>query len=497
MQSLDSYLNVKFDSLRSQWEEGLLRELKISEVGHRDSKRLLAGFNWPVLSLDRATEISLTPERVWKKAAVTYTMMPKDLKSALQEDLAAGVKNFFFHNNYLRSDSWNIIEGVLGLDPETEVFIPEGSMRSNEISLVTNLISGKEFHDLGGNTPQELGLLASKLVNFSDDSTEVYLGVFVDSLFFQNIAKIRSARLLAQRIFEHKNISKKIIVVAQTSFQGWSLYERYSNMLRNMTALASSYIGGADVAQSAGYQSLLELEVQDLIEDEHFSRSRRMARNSCHVLALESMLGVVHDASYGSYHLENLTQKFCHEAWMIMQEILRGDNLTSEVLSVRDQRLKHLKTRKTIMSGINDYPDAKEYLGVTLKEVHYFRQARSFEELRLRMEKMKKPSVYIAVFGDYASLNARLNFARNYFELLGLNVTDSGVNGPDLNREYDIFVLCAADETYSGLNHLMVSAKYKYIAGKIELPGFKNIFSGQDVFEVLKELMNDLSGDLL
>lgn len=489
MEPLTSYFQSEFNTQRDQWENALLKELKLTEVGNKATKKLLAGFSWPTLSLERTQEVSLTPASSWKKAAVTYNVLPKNIKASLHDDLKAGVKNFFFEKSALSKDSWKVIEETLAGTSDLEVFIPHGKeFSSSSFTVVTDIISGKDVHDQGGNIPQELAALATKLVN--DKTTgNLYLGVYVDSLFFQNIAKLRAARLLAEKICQEKNTERKIFIVALTSYQGWSLYERYSNMLRSVAALSSAYIGCADYAQSSGYNSLLELEAENLKEDEHSERSRRMARNTSHVLSLESMLGVVSDASYGSYHLESLTTKFCEDSWSLMQRILKGEDLTGEISAVRDQRLQNMKTRKTIMSGINDYPDAKETLGVTLKAPTFFRQARAFEELRLKMETIKKPSVYVAVFGDHAALNARLNFARNYFELLGLNVVDSGHGEPDLTRRDDIFVLVAADEAYESLKNISVSAKQKFVAGKVELPGYKNIFAGQNVFEVLASLL--------
>lgn len=504
MATLDPFLQSEFNTQREQWEKALLSELKITEVGNKTSRKLLSGITFPTLSLEARSEISLQGDVEWKKASVTYTKLPEDLKSALSDDLQSGVKNFFFHKDSLNSDSWKIVLSVLESYEharDLEVFIPGGNFTSSKVKVVTKIISGPESHNKGGHAVQELGELAFNVTkNLSDEV--LYLGVYVDSMFFQNIAKIRAARLMAMKILEEENLIKKIRIVALTSFQGWSLYERYSNILRNETAVASALIGGADHVQSSGYNSIIELEAENYEEDEHAERSRRMARNTSHVLALESLLGIVSDASYGSFHLENLTQGFCEEGWKTMQRLLKGEDLTSEIQKVSAEKELRIMTRKSVMSGINDYPDMKETLNLKLKSPQVFRQARKFEELRLQMESVKKPEVYIALYGDYAALNARHNFVKNYFELLGLKVSDAGksvTNKEEFktnlsSRKEEIVAFCALDDQYPDIQEFKPSAKLQYVAGKYEIPGMKNLFAGQNIYEVLQNLVQEFKG---
>lgn len=506
MATLKPFLESDFNTQREQWEKSLLSELKIPEIGNKASRKLLSGMTIPTLSLDAKAEISLSGDVAWKKAAVSYVKLPQDLKSVLADDLQSGVKNFFFHKDSLNSESWKTICSVLETYEQVqdlEVFIPGGSFSSPKLKVISKLITGSLSHDQGGHAVQELGELASNVIkNLSDEV--LYLGVYVDSMFFQNIAKIRAARLLAMKILEEENLQKKIRIVALTSFQGWSLYERYSNMLRNETAVASALIGGADHVQSSGYNSIIEFETENAKEDEHTERSRRMARNTSHVLALESLLGIVSDASFGSFHLENLTQGFCEEGWTTMQRLLKGEDLSSEIKKVREEKELRIMTRKSVMSGINDYPDRSETLNLKLKAPSFFRQARKFEELRLQMESIKKPEVFVALYGDYAALNARLNFVKNYFELLGLKVSDPGKSVNTIeefklqlsSHKAEIVAFCALDDQYPLIQDFSSSlpAKHKFVAGKVEMAGMKNLFAGQNIYEVLLNLVNDFKG---
>src|SRR5690606_24772327 len=106
---------------------------------------------------------------------------------------------------------------------DIEVFILDGQeiFSSTSITVVNKLISGKEYHYAGGDSVQELALMAKKFIE-AEDKEEFYVGLYVDSMFFHNIAKIRAARLLLEKIQEERKSAKKFHLVALTSYEGWS-----------------------------------------------------------------------------------------------------------------------------------------------------------------------------------------------------------------------------------------------------------------------------------
>ncbi len=509
MSSLTTYFETDFNTQREEWEKTLLAELKLAQIGDKALREIPYGASWSTLSLERKAEVQLCPSLTWKKASTTYTWLAEeDISTLINEDLKSGVKNFFFSEGALDEKKWQMVQTELLKDPnfpELEIFFLGKVFEASKLKTVSKIIAGRKTHHFAGNSVQELGEMAATFAQ--EGVADSFLGVFVDSQFFQNIAKIRAARLLANKICEETGRPCDVKIVALTSYTDWTLFERYSNMLRNQTAVASAYIGGADHIQSSGYNTLIELETEFVGECDHFKRSQRMARNTAHILGLESMLGVVLDAAHGSYHLENLTHDLCEKSWNVMQRILKGENLAPEMELVRDQKLMNLRNRKTIISGINDFPDATEELKKKLKQPSFFRPARAFEEVRLKMEKMKKPDVYVLLYGDYGALNARLNFAKNYFELLGLKVLATGQSVTDSNQFIDILnsrnesiiTVCAADSDYPLIaeHFSAIKAPYRYIAGKkFQVDGFTNIFAGQDVYEVLENLVKRLEGAL-
>lgn len=501
-----------FDTRRERWEELLKTELKLTEVGTKITKKTLDSGSWPILSLESATNVQLPVKEPWKKSSQTY-VQASDIENSVSDDLENGVRNFFFHKEFLSETAWNSLVKLFEKyekPQELEIFLlgPE-TLKTSETKFnvidEVHIASGRLAHEQGGSNVQELGLLASQFIDkLNAPQNCIYLGVFVDSQFFRNIAKIRAAKLLAAKILETSGAQKEIKVLALTSYRDWTLYERYSNMLRNDASVASAYIGGADNVQSSGYQTLFELEIGPLGPD-HLERSRRMARNTCHILALESLLGVVGDAAFGSYHLENLTQKYCEEAWDFMQKCQTQQDAIEEFVSkecapVAKARVNQVRTRRHVLAGINDFPDVKEKLNLVKNPVsRFFRVAQGFENLRLKMESIqKKPKVYLALFGNMAALNSRINFVKNYFELLGLEVSEPHQSENNLvsfhenlsKNDHEVLVLVASDEDYARLGEVKTSAAEKFLAGKQELPGFTNLYAGQDVFEILEGLVN-------
>lgn len=504
--SVTEFFKQNFNTQRDQWEKSLRAELKIEDATSKTSKKSAEGA-WPTLSLEAIRTHQLRPTEAWKKAAQTYVRPSKTIEDDIRSDLDGGTRLFFFEKDFIDQSEWEKISSVLGsFSHANEIVVIllgdrelKPGTRPFRIIDEAHMFTGRGAWAPGGTIIQELSQIALGLTD-GEIGNEVHLGVFLDSQFFRNIAKVRAARLLATKILGLRNLHPKIFITGLTSYREWTLYERYSNILRNDASVASGLIAGCDFVQSSGYETLFELEVAGS-SSEHGERSRRMARNTSHILALESMLGLVEDASFGSYHLENLTEEYARGAWELMQKLLPMSEsevsafFLKETTPVSELRQKNLSTRRHVLAGLNDFPDTKDSLNLTAQPVsRFFRTGRVFEELRLRMEKVKNPpDVYLAIFGDYAALNARINFVKNYFELLGLRVTDPGhpVKKEDVAlRQEKILVLVSADDMYPELTGIKTNASEKFIAGKTPAEGFQNLFAGQDVYEVLSGIVN-------
>jgi hypothetical protein len=497
MPSFSDLFVEEYNTQRNQWENSLKQELKLDDISAKTIRPHLDLGPWPTLST-AAEAIQLPVSSPWKKASQTY-FRSQHLLTQLSSDLEAGVRLIFLPHD-LRAADWEEAQRIISHHPDVKdievVSFTKVQTKSKAFKLIdeSQFLHARELHDQGCHNVQELGVLVLGMVENLSTPPD-YLGVCLDSHFFKNIAKIRALRLLIAKVSESAGISMSKII-ALNSYREWTLFERYSNILRNNVQVASAYIAGADLVQSSGYQAIFELEAAS--EDEHTERSYRMGRNTTHILALESMLGMVNDAASGSFHLDSLTQRYAQEAWSLMQKLLplkkpeRSQWLENEIKKVREQRLERVHTRKDILAGMNDFPDSREKIGLSMGHSKIFRVAREFEELRLRIEKLvPAPKVQILLEGDYADLSNRINFIKNYFEVIGLEVLDPLIQVSCENR---ILVLCAKDENYLRFASKIdrTQARACYVAGKVEVEGFESIFAGQNIFNVLSKLAQKL-----
>ncbi len=500
--------NEDYNTQLGEWGKTLKVELKLEDISSKIVKNHIDLGPVPTLTTEVVKSFELGSATSWKKASQTYLRIDKlKIISQLTDDLESGVRLFFINKDSLEQKEWDDLQEFLAKSnhaDEIEIYLLGQKRISSKTELKVidelEMIIARDVFDFGGHNVLELAVLAAKLVE-NLPKNDFTIAVSVDSHFFKNIAKIRALKLIALKIFKEAGITSQARVVTLSSYRDWTLYERYSNILRNNTQVASAYIAGADAVQSSGYQSIFEVETDDM-DALHSERSLRIARNTSHILALESMLGIVEDAAYGSFHLENLSHKYAESAWLLMQQLLklapqgRKDFISQEVIKTRAERSLRVQTRKDVKAGLNDFPDGKEFLQIHLNKPSTFRVAREFEELRLKVESLKsKPVIQIIMKGSLAELSNRLSFIKNYFELIGLEVkapsTDFGFD------ENDILVLCAKDEDYFELisQTEMMKNQFKFVAGKVESSHFQMIHAGQNIFQVLSSLVTKLAGN--
>ena len=513
LETINQELNIP--SL-NDWKQALLSELKLTEVDSKLLKNTIEG-QFSILSFEGVGQVVPT-QTAWKKSSQTYFSPSTDDLHFLDEDLANGVRAFFFHSDLFskthlvnclkkiesHNDAKHVDVVLLGKSPV--------ELKSNlKIIQVSAGVQAQEIFEQGGTHLQELGQLTLKVVEWCEKNpkaTELTVVVSTDNHYFQSIAKLRALKEITTKIFLEYKRNLKLNLITLVNTRDWTLYERYNNVLRNAIAVSAGLIGGADLVQSLSYMATFENETSNK-ENEHIERSRRLARNTTHILSLESMLGMVQDAAAGSYHLETLTNFYAEAAWKLMQSLIskteddRFHFWKEELNKVQQERLKQFNLRKLVISGVNDYPNVKEILSLELKAPTTFRLSRHFENLRLKTEKLKKkPQVRIIFWGDYAALNGRLNFTKNYFELLGLTVLEphhSVTQDKDLNawlnqlQNNEILVLCAKDEDYEMLaKKVKLSPIANFVAGKVQIEHFTSLFVGQNVYDVLQTLVQEL-----
>ena len=240
--------------------------------------------------------------------------------------------------------------------------------------LRTVLVKGSPYHDAGAAATQELGYVLATGVEYLRALIERGLDVnlaarafkFSFSLgghFFMEIAKLRAARLLWNRIVEAFGGDEdacKMSMHARTSSWTKSARDPYVNMLRNTTEAFSGVAAGVDSLHVAPFD-------EPVRPPDEFSR--RVSRNLQLLLKHECRFTQPIDPAGGAWFIEVLTDQVAQKAWEIFQEIEAAGGMAKAletglpqkaVQAVADKRAQNLNTRKDVLVGINMYPNLME-----------------------------------------------------------------------------------------------------------------------------------------
>jgi methylmalonyl-CoA mutase len=368
---------------------------------------------------------------------------------------------------------------------------------------------GRVIHNAGGAEAQELAFaLASALAylraleasGMSLDAARdaIYFRLSADADQFLTMAKFRAARKLWARIEATCGLTPKpVLLTAETAWRMMTRRDPDVNMLRTTIAVAAAGLGGADAITVLPHTAPLGLPD---------AFARRVARNTQLVLLEESNLARVADPAAGSGAIEALTQQLCAAAWSIFQKIekaggawaaLQSGLIQNNVAAVRAERQKAVARAKDILTGTNAFPDIHETTPavldvapraapndepatVTAAALPRIRLAEPFEALRDRSDQIlaktgARPKVFLATLGAPAEFNARLTFAKNFFEIGGIEAVSSP--GPDFAPVYKsagtaLACLCSSDKIHEREAAAAVAvlhaagAKQVYLAGR-------------------------------
>jgi len=166
-------------------------------------------------------------------------------------------------------------------------------------------------------------------------------------------------------------------------------------------------------------------------------------------------------------------------------EALKGGLVQSQIKESASQRRKALASRREILLGTNQYPNAQETMKAAVEPskiakktqktglvepIELFRSAEEFETLRLSVENAaKRPKVFMLTYGNLAMRLARSQFSGNFFGCAGYEIIDNlgfatieeGVEAA-LKAKANLVVLCSSDEEYAEA----APAAFDKLAGK-------------------------------
>ncbi|MCK5028012.1 MAG: methylmalonyl-CoA mutase small subunit [Bacteroidales bacterium] len=402
-------------------------------------------------------------------------------------------------------------------------------------------VNGEMFTNAGATIVQELGfalamgnqylnLLTEKGLDIDTVAENIKFNFGVSTNYFMEIAKFRAARLLWSKIvtaYEPKNLEvAKMNVHAATSKFNQTIYDPYVNMLRGTTESMSATIAGVDSLSVTPFNKAFESSTEF---------SDRIARNTQILLKEESYFDKIADPSGGSYYIENLTNSVAEHAWKLFQDIeakggyveaFKAGFIQDQVTESANKRNMNIATRREILLGTNQYPNALEKVESNIKEkcctsskrddaiaepIKEFRGSEQMETLRLKTEKVKEtPKVFLLTIGDLNMRKARAGFASGFFACAGFDVIDNlgfksvkeGVKAA-MDQKASIVVVCSSDDEYTeaapavleqlGDKAITVVAGYPKSVDELKAKGLKHfIHMKSNLIETLQGFQNEL-----
>ena len=382
-------------------------------------------------------------------------------------------------------------------------------------------VNMSQVHNAGASVAQELSFglnILSSLLSAGVEQEKIVLLVAVDSLFFMNIAKLRSLRYLAEEILIAHGKKPEIQIVSVSSLREQTLYDPWVNMLRNCASSMAAVLGGANSVAARSHDAVYSI----LTEEPCSAKARRSARHILNIVKEESRMDFVLDASKGSFAVESLTAELTAQAWESFLN-WEEDGLTEHISdfsksveAIAKTRYEKARKRRTVITGVNEFANSEESLESLYQKPWrpvelasgYFplrRVALEFEELRIAAESCeKKFKVALVYKGSLSALSARINFVKNVFETLGLETAEFEA-GDILEDAYaqahadkcNVLALIGKDDEYASWARSADSALFKnqFIAGNknnFEFEDkdlFVDLFMGKNIYQDLKSIL--------
>lgn len=221
------------------------------------------------------------------------------------------------------------LQGYINIDPveiaaRTGYWNEEKMYELGELSRLTPpqfkfvCCNANFYGSCGASVATQLGLAAAHLDfylgNFSSVGyTQYWLALNAGTHPFQEMAKIRGARVLWKKLLEEYDLQQvPLTIYSETATTHQTAFDLHSNLLRATSSGFGAIVGGADQVQLRPYNSVVtraDAECERLALNQHF------------MLAYESHLDQVSDPAAGSYFIEQKTAELVESAWQYLQDI--------------------------------------------------------------------------------------------------------------------------------------------------------------------------------
>ncbi|MFK9093201.1 methylmalonyl-CoA mutase subunit beta [Bacillus salipaludis] len=391
-----------------------------------------------------------------------FAINAREFQAAFIE-VAGGLDNYKEISGYIAADPIALFteEGLI-----SEEFFNEwvkNIQRSNEKlpNLRTILIDTVPYHNGGANAVQELGIAIAEGVYYLEKLQETDMELeevlakmifqfSIGSNYFMEIAKLRAARVLWNRITQLYGAKDEVcgmMIAAETSSFTKTVHDPHVNILRAGNEAFAAVIGSVQYLHVSPF-------------DEHTGAtpfSERIARNIQLLLKEEAHLKKVIDPAGGSWYVEELTNQLAEKAWGFFQkieanggilEVLKSNWLQQEIAVVYQKKNMDIQTRKHSIVGTNVYANLAENVPNKLlleKRAHFAgeenslikmeaipirRLAEPFEELRSKAKYLEEksgnmPAVGMICLGGLKQHKVRLDFMKGFLAAGGIKTIES------------------------------------------------------------------------
>jgi methylmalonyl-CoA mutase len=427
---------------------------------------------------------------------IPFAINGKGLQKTLLEEFA-GAGNAEQLSGYVANDPLSLFveEGII-----SEEFFSEwlkGIKLANEKlpNLRTVLINTSTYHHGGANAVQELGIAAAtgsfylqqlleSGIKLEEALTKMIFQFSIGSNFFMELAKLRAARILWDKItkvYGAEAEDRGMQIAAETSLFTKTVYDPHVNILRAGNEAFAAVVGGV--------QYLHVTPFDDVTGSSQLSE--RIARNTQNILKDEAHLRTIVDPAGGSWYIEALTTELAEKAWHYFQEIeakggmlevLKSGWLQDEISTVHTKRMQDIFTRKQSIVGTNVYANLAETVAPA-KEIiadNYFENGHSttkinaitnarlsepFEELRKISQRIKvklgsNPAIGMICLGERKQYKPRLDFMKGFLAAGGMRAAESEsiisletAKQFILNQDTKYFCLCGTNDQYESIGH--------------------------------------------
>jgi len=394
---------------------------------------------------------------------------------------------------------------------ELNSFPENVEITSSNISNDKNIINLTTIHNSGASIIQEIYFGCIQFVEqIKKNTSDIEIHIALDSLYFSNIAKVRALRYIFEKLIEENKSKTCFTLISHNSLREQTLFDPWVNMLRSTASSMAAILGGADKISSYSYDHLFT----EYTGNKSSSLGSRNAENELKILLEESHLDRVSDPMKGSHSIEAITYELIEKSWGLLIENVESFDLNSfakEVEETAKKRYKLAQSRKITITGVNNFANPEDSFQklfntnidlskrIGNEKFPLRTVASEFEMIRNNFKADVNP-VKVLVLDPESKVSARINFCRNYFEVIGANVTE--VKTIDDIKENDHVIICGTDETYEkGLSEILKSFDTKkiksiYVAGKIDITKYQGIsdslYMGQNIFEVLSHFIKEL-----